>query len=120
MAVGPLDDGPPDGDPRFGRTCLTGRHEEVPAGVQGVHQLIALIFGEANISDIGFTISDTFFPIGLVFSALIDFVAVALILFVIIKAYNRFKGPEADVDTGPTEIELLAQIRDELRANKSA
>ena len=54
------------------------------------------------------------------FSALIDFVAVALILFVIIKAYNRFKGPEADEDTGPTEIELLAQIRDELRANKSA
>jgi len=55
-----------------------------------------------------------------VFSAAIDFIAVALILFVIIKAYNRFKRPEAYADTGPTEIELLAQIRDELRANKSA
>jgi large conductance mechanosensitive channel len=82
--------------------------------------LIALIFGESNIAAIGFSISDTFFPIGLVFSALIDFLAVALILFFIIKAYNRFKGPEVDEDDGPTEIELLAQIRDELRSNKSA
>ena len=82
--------------------------------------LIALIFGESNIAAIGFSISDTFFPIGLVFSALIDFLAVALILFFIIKAYNRFKGPEVDEDDGPTEIELLAQIRDELRSNKWA
>jgi len=82
--------------------------------------LIALIFGESNIAAIGFSISDTFFPIGLIFSALIDFLAVALILFFIIKAYNRFKGPEVDEDDGPTEIELLAQIRDELRSNKSA
>ena len=37
--------------------------------------LIALIFGESNIAAIGFSISDTFFPIGLVFSALIDFLA---------------------------------------------
>ena len=81
--------------------------------------LIALIFGEANIAEIGFTISDTFFPIGLVFSAIIDFLAVAIILFFIIKAYNRFKGPEVEEEAGPTEIELLAQIRDELRANKS-
>ncbi len=80
--------------------------------------LIALIFGEANISDIGFTISDTFFPIGLVFSAIIDFLAVALILFFVIKAYNRFKGPEEEKEGGPTELELLAQIRDELRSNK--
>ena len=82
--------------------------------------LIALIFGESNIAAIGFSISDTFFPIGLVFGAIIDFLAVALILFFIIKAYNRFKGPEVDEDDGPTEIELLAQIRDELRSNKSA
>ena len=82
--------------------------------------LIALIFGESNIAAIGFSISDTFFPIGLVFSAVIDFLAVALILFFIIKAYNRLKGPEVDEDDGPTEIELLAQIRDELRSNKSA
>ena len=81
--------------------------------------LIALIFGEASIAEIGFTISDTFFPIGLVFGAIIDFLAVALILFFIIKAYNRFKSPEVEEESGPTEIELLAQIRDELRANKS-
>ena len=55
--------------------------------------IIALIFGESTLDDIGFTISDTFFPIGLVFGAIIDFLAVALILFFVIKAYNKFKGP---------------------------
>ena len=45
--------------------------------------------------------------------AAIMFVIVAFILFLIVKAYNaRFAQPE---DTGPTEIELLTDIRDSLR-----
>lgn len=80
--------------------------------------LIALIFGEESISLVGFSIGDTFFPIGLVFSAIIDFLAVALILFFVIKAYNRFRGPQQEEEKGPTEIQLLAQIRDELRSNR--
>ena len=80
--------------------------------------IIALIFGEPDIAAIGFTISDTFFPIGLVFGAIIDFIAVALILFFVLKAYNRFRGSKEQEATGPTEVELLAQIRDELRSNR--
>ncbi len=80
--------------------------------------LIALIFGEANIGEIGFSISDTFFPIGLVFGAIIDFLAVALILFFVLKAYNRFRGEQKEEEAGPTELDLLAEIRDELRSNR--
>ena len=79
--------------------------------------LIALIFGEASYTDIGFTISDTFFPIGLVFGAIIDFLAVALILFFVIKAYNKFKGPTVEEEAAVTEVDLLTEIRDQLRAN---
>jgi large conductance mechanosensitive channel len=79
--------------------------------------LIALIFGEASYTDIGFTISDTFFPIGLVFGAIIDFLAVALILFFIIKAYNRFQRPSVEEEAAVTEVDLLTEIRDQLRAN---
>ena len=79
--------------------------------------LIALIFGEASLDDVGFTISDTFFPIGLVFSAIIDFLAVALILFFVIKAYNRFKGPTVEEEAAVTEVDLLTEIRDQLRSN---
>ncbi len=79
--------------------------------------LIALIFGEASLDDVGFSISDTFFPIGFVFSAIIDFLAVALILFFVIKAYNRFKGPTVEEAAAVTEVDLLTEIRDQLRSN---
>ena len=84
-----------------------------------ISPIIALIFGKASLVDIGFTISDTFFPIGLVISAIIDFLAVALILFFVIKAYNKFKGETPEEEEGPTEVQLLAEIRDQLRSNNS-
>ncbi len=48
------------------------------------------------------------------FSAIIDFVVVAIVLFFIVKAYNHWKQAE-DEEAGPTEIELLTEIRDSLR-----
>jgi large conductance mechanosensitive channel len=78
--------------------------------------LIALIFGESSIGDVGFTVSDTFFPIGLVFSAIIDFLAVAVILYFVVKAYNTWKGGPKDEPATPTEVELLTDIRDALRS----
>ena len=81
--------------------------------------LIALIFGEASLDEVGFTISDTFFPIGLVFGAIIDFVAVALILFLVIKAYNKYNGPTVEEVAEITEIDLLTEIRDQLRSNSA-
>ena len=44
----------------------------------------------------------------------ITFAAVAFILFLIVKAYNAWKSDEDD-DSGPTEVELLIDIRDALR-----
>lgn len=79
--------------------------------------IIALIFGEASLDEVGFFIGDTRFPIGLVFSAIIDFLAVALILFFVVKAYNRFKGPTLEEAAAVTEIDLLTEIRDQLRSN---
>ncbi len=46
--------------------------------------------------------------------AIIDFVVVAVVLFFIVKAYNHWKQSE-DEEAGPTEIELLTEIRDSLR-----
>jgi large conductance mechanosensitive channel len=88
----------------------------VDALLQGViNPIIAAIFGESNFADIGFLIGDAFISIGLVIDATISFVVVAFILFLMIKAYNSWKDPEEDTDAGPTEIELLTQIRDSLQ-----
>ena len=38
----------------------------------------------------------------------------AFVLFLVVKAYNRVQ--ETEEEAGPTEIELLTEIRDSLRA----
>ncbi len=89
----------------------------VQAVLNGViYPIISAIFSQPNYEQIGFDIGDARISIGLVISALITFVVVAFILFLIVKAYNRFKGPTEP--GGPTEAELLAEIRDELRAQR--
>ena len=47
-------------------------------------------------------------------TALINFLILAWIIFMIVKAANRAMPP-APVAAGPTEVELLAEIRDSLR-----
>lgn len=89
--------------------------DAVLAGV--IDPIIAAIFGKADISGIGFTIGDARFKIGLVISAAIDFLVVGFILFVLVKAYNGWKPPVADEsEPGPSEIDLLTDIRDALRS----
>ena len=47
-------------------------------------------------------------------TAVINFLILAWIIFMIVKAANRAM-PRAVVAAGPTEVELLAEIRDALR-----
>jgi large conductance mechanosensitive channel len=76
--------------------------------------LIAAVFGEPDFSSITIRVGDGVIKIGSFLNALIAFVIVGFVLFLVVKAYNRFlqRGEE---ETGPTEVELLTQIRDELR-----
>ena len=52
--------------------------------------------------------------IGSFINAVVNFVIVAFVLFLIVKAYNKMQKPKEEA--GPTEIELLTEIRDSLRA----
>jgi large conductance mechanosensitive channel len=59
---------------------------------------------------------------GMFISAVINFSIIAFVLFLIIKGINAAKKKEAVVEappTGPTQEELLIQIRDLLKNNKS-
>lgn len=58
----------------------------------------------------------TYLEFGQVITALFTLVVVGLVLFMIIKAYNRMRKPKDDAPAGPTEVELLTEIRDALRA----
>lgn len=49
-------------------------------------------------------------------SAILSFICIAFVLFIIIKAANKLNKKEETAPAGPTETEkLLTEIRDELR-----
>jgi large conductance mechanosensitive channel len=48
-------------------------------------------------------------------STLIDFLILAWIIFLIVRAANRAFPAKVEAAAGPSETELLAEIRDELR-----
>lgn len=88
----------------------------VDAVLNGViNPIVAAIFGESTYSAIGFDIGDARISIGLVIDAAISFVVVAFILFLIVKAYNQYVKKD-EAAAGPTETELLIQIRDLLQS----
>ncbi len=79
--------------------------------------IIALIMGKGGMSDVTFTIGHTVFPVGIFIQAVIDFILIAIVLFLIIKAMNSTKKKEtAAPPPPPTEdIVLLREIRDALK-----
>lgn len=96
---------------------------------------IGIIVGGAVAKLVGSLVADVLMPIiGMIFgskinfsnlvlgqikygaflTALVDFIILAFILFLIIKAINKFKKEEV-VEAGPSVEDLLTEIRDELR-----
>jgi large conductance mechanosensitive channel len=76
--------------------------------------LIAGLFGEPNFDAIRWTVGDATLEIGRFITALVNFVIVAWILFLIVKAVNRLRRSEPESDAPPEEIVLLREIRDQL------
>ncbi len=73
---------------------------------------IAAIFGKPNFDAIVIHLGEGVIAIGTFITALVNFLLIAWVLFLIVKAANRLRTPAEDA--GPTEVELLTQIRDSL------
>lgn len=76
-----------------------------------VMSLIGVIFG-SDVSFDSITMLDGRVPIGMFITALVNFLIVAFVLFLIVKAYNEMQKPTEVA--GPTEPELQTEIRDSL------
>ncbi|MEZ5257211.1 MAG: large conductance mechanosensitive channel protein MscL [Ilumatobacteraceae bacterium] len=88
----------------------------IAAFTEGVMmQIVAAIFGKPDFNSLSFGLGKADIMYGTVITAFINLVLVGLVLFAIIKAYNsmREQSPE---ETGPSEVDLLTEIRDALRA----
>jgi len=52
---------------------------------------------------------------GIWVNAIISLIVVGLVMFFIVKAYNKAKKPAVDAPVGPTDNDLLIEIRDALK-----
>lgn len=59
------------------------------------------------------------FAYGAFVTAVVNFLIIAFVIFLLIKQVNRLMPPKPAA-IGPTELELLAEIRDELRVRPVA
>ena len=75
--------------------------------------IIAAIVGQPDFSDIDFDLGDATIEVGSWINLVVSFLLIALVLFYIVRAYNRMNPPE-EADSGPSEIDLLTEIRDGL------
>jgi len=64
----------------------------------------------------GNPIDGTYLEFGKLLTAIVTLVITGLVLFMIVKAYNKLRRKAAEEPAGPTEIDLLTEIRDTLRS----
>ena len=77
--------------------------------------IIAAIIGQPDFSSLGIDIGDARINYGTPLTLIINFLVIALVCFLVVKAYNASKKSTDEEDSGPSEVELLTEIRDALR-----
>ena len=84
-----------------------------------VMPIVGIIFGEPSFDQFTWTINDSVILYGTFITALVTFLAIAFaVYFFIVKPWNAYKARvasgEEEGPAAPTEVELLAEIRDAL------
>jgi large conductance mechanosensitive channel len=79
------------------------------------------IFGIPDFSTWVIQVGDAEMRIGAFLNTLISFVTIAAaIFFLVIKPMNRLLPKKEEAPAGPSEVDLLTEIRDELRKGTTA
>ncbi len=87
-----------------------------------INPLIGLFVGGLDFSGLSVGIGDAQFMYGSFITAVINFLIVAFVVFLLVKVVNRIKSvaekPDdiaPEVQTGPSELDVLIEIRELLR-----
>jgi len=82
---------------------------------------IGLAMGGVNFSDLAVTLQEAsggaeavLLKYGVFIQSVVDFIIIAFAIFMVVKAMNSMKEEEPEEDPGPSEKDLLAEIRDAL------
>jgi len=81
-----------------------------------ISPVIAMIMGKGGLTEVTVMAGKTVFPVGIFIQAVIDFILIAFVLFLVVKAINSFKKKEEAAPAAtPEDIQLLREIRDALK-----
>lgn len=89
-----------------------------------VNPLLGLVIGGVDFSAIKFGLGDAQFMFGNFINAVIKFVLIAWVVFLLVKGLNALKDMAMKKEiaeappAGPTQEQLLAEIRDLLRTQR--
>ena len=78
-------------------------------------QIIAAVFGQPDFGRLTFSIGDAEIRYGNFINTVISFVAISFVVFLMVKAYNQMNSTPKE-ESGPSEVDLLTEIRDSLAA----
>ena len=82
-------------------------------------QILAAIGGEPDFSALTIDLGDAELRYGAFLTAIVSFLAIAFGVFLVVKALNAMKREKGEDPAGPSETELLTEIRDLLRSSQS-
>lgn len=78
--------------------------------------IIGVIIGGVDFSSLAVTVGSAQINYGLFIQAIVNFLAIALCLFFVVKSANKFRKPvEEEAPAKPDDIVLLEEIRDLLK-----
>lgn len=85
--------------------------------------IVAIPFGQPNFDSLTWTVNDSVIMWGAFVTAAVVFLLTALAVFLfIVKPYNAYQARTAEEEAGevgPSEIDLLTQIRDSLASRQA-
>lgn len=81
--------------------------------------IIGVLLGGVDFTSLAVTVGDANIAYGNFIQAIINFVIIAFVIFMMVKGINKASGAkeeEEEAPAGPSSEELLAEIRDLLKA----
>lgn len=80
-----------------------------------INPILSMFAGKTDLSGLSFTLLGAKFTYGDFLNDVINFLIIAFVVFLIVRSVNRFLPAKPAKPAGPTQTELLGEIRDLLK-----